>query len=251
MMPMTVARIKEERISPITLPTFIDPERMACIKAQVNTIHNTSLKADSSMRMVPPFSLIFNCLTSGITTADEVPPTMAPNIRLVKKLTLTINPKSATTIIVIKKLINVSFMVPRMEFSNVSKFSWVPLSKRMMTKVIVVNTLATEPRSDGFTKPKTGPMNNPMIISNSTSGMRFRLKISVKRCAAKMSRPIMAMVNPILEAASALACWMVSFISYSLMNFWVVEMLSLLMVMKYKPLAMLVKSSAVNPLALL
>ena len=50
------------------------------------------------------------------------------------------------------------------------------------------------------------------MMRNSTSGMRLRLKISLKRCAVKMSRPIMAMVSPIcrdellLEACSTMDC---------------------------------------------
>ena len=35
------------------------------------------------------------------------------------------------------------------------------------------------------------------MMRNSTSGMRLRLKISLKRWAVKMSRPMMAMVSPI------------------------------------------------------
>ena len=102
-------------------------------------------------------------------------------------------------------------MVPLMEFSRVLKFSWVPLSNRMITKVMVVKTLATEPKSEGLTHLKMGPMNKPMNISSRTSGMRLRLKISVKRWAANTSRPSRAMVNPMLEVASALAdCWTTS-----------------------------------------
>ena len=36
-----------------------------------------------------------------------------------------------------------------------------------------------------------------MMMRNSTSGMRLRLKISLNRCAVKINRPIMAMVKPI------------------------------------------------------
>ena len=72
----------------------------------------------------------------------------------------------------------------------------------MMTKVMVVKTWATGPKSSGWTHPKTGPMTKPMIISSNTSGMRFLLKISVKRCAAKMSNPIVAITKGFISQPS-------------------------------------------------
>ena len=43
-----------------------------------------------------------------------------------------------------------------------------------------------------------GPIRSPMIIRKSTSGILRLLKIELNRCAAKMSRPIMAIIKPIL-----------------------------------------------------
>jgi len=37
-----------------------------------------SLRADSRNNMAELFSLIFSCFTIGITTAEDVPPIMAP-----------------------------------------------------------------------------------------------------------------------------------------------------------------------------
>ena len=59
------------------------------------------------------------------------------------------------------------------------------------------NRLPALPKLSGESQWKTGPMSKPMMMRNSTSGMRLRLKISLKRCAVKMSKPMMAMVNPI------------------------------------------------------
>ena len=160
------------------------------------------------MRMVPPFSLIFNWLTIGMTTADEVPPKMAPNTKPVRMSNFSITmPKRATTIMVTKKLIAVSLMVPLMEVIKVLKFNSVPLSNRMMTRVMVVNTLATDPNDSGFTQCSTGPMTKPMAISINTSGMRLRLKISVKRCAAKINKPKMAMTKPVWSETPRLPVW--------------------------------------------
>ena len=60
-------------------------------------------------------------------------------------------------------------------------------------------------------------MSRPMMMRNSTSGMRLRLKISLKRWAVKMSKPMMAMVSPMsfeelpLAACSAMVLMMSGF----------------------------------------
>ena len=43
-----------------------------------------------------------------------------------------------------------------------------------------------------------GPMTNPMMIRKSTSGILRRLKMELNKWAAKINRPMMAMIKPIL-----------------------------------------------------
>jgi hypothetical protein len=79
-------------------------------------MQSTSLKADSRMRMVLLLFEIFSCLTSGITTADEVPPIIAPNIKATRGSKSRNNQaKNPITISVAKKLRNVSKDVPLRE----------------------------------------------------------------------------------------------------------------------------------------
>ncbi len=53
------------------------------------------------------------------------------------------------------------------------------------------------PKLSGEIQWNTGPMSSPMMMRNNTSGIRFRLNISLKRWAVKIKSPMMAMVNPI------------------------------------------------------
>ena len=91
--------------------------------------------------------------------------------------------------VVTKKFTAVSAVVPLMAFLSVSKRNASPPSKSIITSVMVVNIGPAMPKSSGEITPKIGPSSNPITISKSTSGMRFRSKIPVNRCDTKTIRP--------------------------------------------------------------
>ena len=91
----------------------------------------------------------------------------------------------------------VSFSAPLKESFNALNLSCVPLSNKMVTKVMPENRLPALPSLSGEIQWKMGPMSKPMMRRNNTSGMRLRLKISLNKWAVKISKPIMAMVRPI------------------------------------------------------
>lgn len=75
--------------------------------------------------------------TIGIMTADEVPPKMAPNMKLTAGLSFKIHqPDIPITKNVTKKLISVNMVVPFNEFINVLKLNLVPLSNNNTISVI-------------------------------------------------------------------------------------------------------------------
>ena len=148
--------------------------------------------------MMAGFSDMCICLTIGMTTAEAVPPNIQPNIMLmIGPKSKTNHPTSQTATADSTKFKAVSFKAPPNESFKALNLNCVPLSNRMVTKVMPENKLPALPKLSGESQWKTGPMSRPMIMRNSTSGMRLRLKISLNRCAVKMSRPMMAMVNPI------------------------------------------------------
>ena len=75
----------------------------------------------------------------------------------------------------------VSFSAPPKESFSAANLNWVPLSNRMVTKVMPENKLPALPKLSGEIQWNTGPMSRPIIIRNNTSGMRLRLKISLNR----------------------------------------------------------------------
>ena len=171
---------------------------MACSKAKARTMLNTLPMAASRMSMMAGFSDIRICLTMGITTAEAVPPNMQPNIMLtIGSKSKSNHPTSQMATADRMKLNAVSFKAPPKESFNALNLSCVPLSNKMVTKVMPEKRLPALPRLSGEIQWKTGPISRPMMMRNSTSGMRLRLKISLKRWAVKMSKPMMAMVRPI------------------------------------------------------
>ena len=196
--PITVARMNDEKMLPKMAPNSRCLLLMACINAKASTILNTLPMAASRMSMMAGFSDICICLTIGMTTAEAVPPNMQPNIMLmIGPRSNTNHPTSQTATADSTKFKAVSFKAPPNESFKALNLNCVPLSNRMVTKVMPENKLPALPKLSGESPWKTGPMSRPMMIRNNTSGMRLRLKISLNRCAVKMSRPMMAMVNPI------------------------------------------------------
>jgi hypothetical protein len=64
-----------------------------------------------------------------------------------------------------------------------------PLSKRIITRVMVVKIGPTAPKCVGETRPKTGPTQIPIIVSRRTSGILVRRKTPVKKWAKKTRIP--------------------------------------------------------------
>ena len=133
-----------------------------------------------------------------MTTADAVPPRTQPKIILITgSIFNTSHPTNQTATAEKMKFNAVSFKAPPNESFSAANRNWVPLSNRMVTKVMPENRLPALPKLSGEIQWNTGPMSKPIIIRNKTSGMRLRLKISLKRWAVKISSPMMAMVSPI------------------------------------------------------
>ena len=150
------------------------------------------------MSMMAGFSDMCICLTMGMTTAEAVPPNIQPKIMLTMgSKSKASHPTSQMATAERMKFKAVSFNAPLKESFNALNLSCVPLSNRMVTKVMPENKLPALPRLSGESQWNTGPMSKPMMMRNNTSGMRLRLNISLKRWAVKMSKPMMAMVRPI------------------------------------------------------
>ena len=161
----------------------------ASMKAKANTIHKTSVRADSKIREVFVWLESFRCWARGMTTAEDVPAKMLPVIMLLsksipKKLHITLTITAAE-----RKLLAVSLIVERHDSFKSLMLIPVPPSKRITTSVTEVNTLPMLPKSSGVTKFKTGPIKTPIISNKRTSGIFFLLKIMEKRCAEKTSNP--------------------------------------------------------------
>ena len=80
--PITVARMKEEKMVPKIMPNSTCWLLMASSNANAKTMLNTLPMAASRMRIVALFCDILSCRTVGITTAEAVPPKTQPSIRL-------------------------------------------------------------------------------------------------------------------------------------------------------------------------
>ena len=189
--PMIPASVNELKMLPTICITFSSCDLYASPKANTNTIHRTSESADSSTRIVLLLSCICSNCTSGITTAEEVPPRIAPSVNAVKGGIFTSNHAiNPTTIVVTKKLPSVNAIVPfiaaRIALIRRSNPPW----KRINANVTVVKTSVSTPNASAFTKPSMGPMTRPIIMSSSTSGIRFFSNRPVKRCETKTNNPI-------------------------------------------------------------
>ena len=173
--PSKPASTNEEKILPTTAPTFTLPICMACMKARVNTIQSTSVAADSKTNTVLDSSPMSRILTKGITTAEEVPPRMAPKVSELNKDISKIIPTPATSSIDTKKQTIVKLIVLFHEERITLIDNEVPPSKRITTKVIATKTGPLTPKLSTLTKLKTGPNKSPTIIRNNTSGIFLRL----------------------------------------------------------------------------
>ena len=188
--PMSEANKNDENTCPKIMPTLNSPYLYDSKIANVITMHNIALNADSNINIVLLFSPMLICFTNGIATADEEPPNAAPNIKLIPGFMPNANhPKKPMAIKVKKKLTKVNAIVFLMESANVLNDNSVPLSNKRMTKVSCPNTLPMELNLSASTILNNGPMMIPMNISMSTSGILFLLKISANQCAANTNVP--------------------------------------------------------------
>ena len=188
--PISEANKNDENTCPKIMPTLNSPYLYDSKIANVITMHNIALNADSNINIVLLFSPMLICFTNGIATADEEPPHAAPNIKLIPGFMPNANhPKKPMAIKVKKKLTKVNAIVFLMESANVLNDNSVPLSNKRMTKVSCPNTLPMELNLSASTILNNGPMMIPMNISMSTSGILFLLKISANQCAANTNVP--------------------------------------------------------------
>ncbi len=123
---------------------------------------------------------------------------MAPRIKAginSKSVSQRVNP--ATAAIVEKKLSGASVIAPPRDERKVLSLRAMPLSNRIMIKVMAVKMGPTAPNCEGEVKPNTGRMQTPIIINRITSGILVRLKMPVKRCARKTRIPTKAITGAI------------------------------------------------------
>jgi hypothetical protein len=73
----------------------------------------------------------------------------------------------------------------------------MPLSNKMKTNVIVVNTGPTAPKFSGFTQPHIGPMIKPIVNNHKTSGIFVRAKSAANQCDIKIVQPTKTMVSAV------------------------------------------------------
>ena len=127
---------------------------------------------------------------NGMTTADEVPPRIAPSMQD----SINENPamKCMTTIqipVMRTKLSAVIAIVPLMDFFRVSMVMCSPPSNRMIASVTWVKSGPTTPKAEGETRPMNGPMMIPMAIRKSTSGILVSVKSRERILPRKIRRP--------------------------------------------------------------
>ena len=147
--PKIPAKTKDERMLPITVPIFTLPLLSPSKKAKENTIHNTSVPADSKIKTVRVLSVSCKFLTKGMTTAEDVPPKMAPNKRALIISMPKAMPTKAARNMATKKPANDKDMVCFQAECKTCKESEVPLSKRITTKVTATNTEPPTPKLSG------------------------------------------------------------------------------------------------------
>ena len=188
--PSIAAKRNDFHICESTPPILISPTCIPSRNARPTTRQSTSLSTDSRYRITWLFSPILSCLTIGITTAEEVPPTIAPRKteliqsrrprKLASSVAMAALPRKLNSVIKVAE--------PILRF-NSENFRLIPLSKRMIMRVRVVNTLPTCPKKETSTMPVTGPSIIPMIRSNRTLGIFVLLNSSLKRWAQNIRIP--------------------------------------------------------------
>ena len=188
--PMRAARISDARMPPAIAIGASVPWPTALMNAIATMMLSTSVSADSRMSTVAGTVPIGNCLTIGITTADDVPPSMAPMAHANSHGRPT--PKCATPATITIVAMNVSSVtidVALIDCVSARSSSDIPLSKRMTTSATLLITPPTLPKSSTLMKPKTGPARMPSRISDSTSGTCVRRKTAVNRLAENNTMP--------------------------------------------------------------
>ena len=188
--PMSDASKNEENTCPKMMPILNSPYLYDSKIASAMTIHKMALNADSRINIVLLFSPMLICFTKGIATADDEPPSAAPNMKLMPGFMPNMSqPNSPMATNVKKKFTIVKEIVFLMDSANVLNDNSVPLSNKRMTNVSCPKTLPMELNSSALTILSIGPMHTPMSMSMRTSGILFLLKISANQCAAKTNIP--------------------------------------------------------------
>jgi len=188
--PKVIAKTNDFHILDRTIPTDTTPCDIPSNRARPTTRHRTSLSADSSIKTEEHFSPSFICFTMGMTTAEEVPPTIAPiNTELNTSIESSQRETKEVMITVITKLSRVSNVAEPMAFFTSLKLRPDPLSNRITISVMVVKTLPSLPKKSLVIIPLTGPMMIPIKSSNNTFGILVLSNSSLKTCDRKMSNP--------------------------------------------------------------
>ena len=134
-------------------------------------MHNTSVKADSSTSTVDGFSPSRSEFTIGITTADDVPPSVTPSSNDASNDRSNIRwPMPPTMATVITKVLKVSTPVDPTDAVSVLRSSEVPPSNKMTTSAMVAMMGPILPKSSAVTTPVRGPNTMPKTTSTNTSG---------------------------------------------------------------------------------
>lgn len=190
MTPIKDANKNEENTCPKISPILNSPYLYDSKIAKAITMHKMALNADSNINMVLLFSPILICFTKGIATAEEDPPSAAPNMKLMPGFMPNANhPRNPMMINVKTKFTNVKVTVFLMDSANVLNDNSVPLSNRRMTKVSCPKILPIVLNFSASMSFNNGPIIMPINISDNTSGILFLLKISANQCAANTNVP--------------------------------------------------------------
>ena len=153
LIPITNAITSEEincatRVCACISPVSMNPSMLNGI-ARVNT----SVSADSMIRVVAVFGFTGIFLTNPTTTAEDVPPNAAPMNRLVKSGNW--NMTILNTVVVIQVVMNPKVVMPadslNEDFTSAILRS-VPLSKRMNISTRLLNREPNLPKEEGSTK---------------------------------------------------------------------------------------------------
>ena len=117
-----------------------EPRRMISMTVNENTIQNTSVNADSNVRSEYNVGLMFNCFKTGMTNAEDTPPSKKPvssEIKIENPLTIiTIETTREETI----KLNNVKTKLCENSFTNDVRLMLNAPSNKRNKSVNVVKT---------------------------------------------------------------------------------------------------------------